>query len=256
MDRNGFKIMEIIPARIFNLLYVYLDITWLLVLLVIFIIKKRYIAIIAGLIGGLVYFIVDYGIFYLALGTRVVEGAEPASLLLWLSMSYGFTNFAWIWLWLDRDSYALEWSLLIIFGWFTTALLSQNFGSSFQVISISRGTASYHGVMAVILLVGYGILIIKNIKGQKAHARDFRNQGSVSSEDESKYKKINILWILAIGLLVQFSWEAVLLIAGIRPIGILPLIVNSILETNLGLPYLFLIHRAISKKYNENFSRV
>jgi hypothetical protein len=287
--------MEIIPARTFNLLYVYQDSAWLLILLVIFLIKKRYLAIIAGLIGGMVYFIVDYGIFYLALGTRTVEGASPAILLLWLSMSYGFTNFAWIWLWLDRDSYAVEWSLLMILGWFTTALLSQNFGSAFQVISISRGTSGYHGVMALILLVGYGILIIKNIKAvNTAHiynVQDINNQQSsvddkriqngnvsgdnikrrflknnnnkirdlsnnISSGNNTPGKKINILWILAIGILVQFSWEAILLIAGIRPIGIMPLLVNSLLETNLGLPYMFLIHCAISKRFNEDLSKV
>ncbi len=287
--------MEIITSRVFNLLYVYLDSAWLIVLLIIFLIKKRYLAIIAGLIGGLIYFAVDYGIFYLALGTRVVDGAPPLILLLWLSVSYGFTNFAWIWLWLDRDSHAFEWSLLIIFGWLTTALLSNNFGSAFQIISISRGTSSYHGVMALILLVGYGILIIKNIKTvNNVHIysnRDADNTGesiylkslqskitagsntknnisqknnpetiippdSMVSGSYSQHEKINILWILAIGILVQFSWESVLLVTGIRPVGILPLIVNSILETNLGLPYLFLIHRAVTKRFSENLSKV
>ena len=195
-------------------------------------------AIIAGLAGAAIYFIVDYGIFYLLLGTRTVSGANPATLLLWLSISYGFTNFAWIWLWLDRDGYALEWSIIIISGWFTTALLSKNFGSNFAPISIQRGTSSYHGVMALILLVGYSILIIKNIKR------------SGSGKDG-----INIFWILSIGVLVQFSWEAVLLISGIRNPGFMPLIVNSLLETNLGLPYLFLIHGAISTRFEENLHR-
>ena len=134
--------------------------------------------------------------------------------------------------------HALEWSILIISGWFTTALLSQNFGSSFQVISIQRGTTSYHGVMALILTVGYLILIIKNIKNEKKDA-----------------KKINIFWILSIGILVQFSWEAVLLITGIRSAGIMPLVINSLLETNMGLPYLFLIHHAISLRRNEDLTK-
>jgi hypothetical protein len=230
--------LEVIPAREFNFLYIYLDSVWLLILFFIFIYTKRYMAIIAGLAGAAIYFIVDYGIFYLLLGTRTVSGANPATLLLWLSISYGFTNFAWIWLWLDRDSHALEWSILIISGWFTTALLSKNFGSNFALISIQRGTSSYHGVMALILLVGYSILIIKNIK-RSAEVKE----------------RINIFWILSIGVLVQFSWEAVLLISGIRNPGFMPLIVNSLLETNLGLPYLFLIHRAISTRFEENLHR-
>ncbi len=229
--------MEIIPSRVFNVLYIYIDIVWLFIFLAILLYFKRYLAAIAGFIGAILYFIIDFGVFYLLLGTRVVEGANPATLLLWLSISYGFTNFAWIWLWLDRDGHALEWSILIISGWFTTALLSQNFGNSLSEVTIYRGTSSYHGVMALILFIGYAILIIMNLK------------------NKAPEKKINIIWILAIGILVQFSWEAVLLITGIRATGWMPLIINSLLETNLGVPYLFLIHRAVNLRYCENLKR-
>jgi len=229
--------MEVIPARVFNILYVYIDIAWLVFLLIILLWKKRYIAAIAGAAGAILYFLVDYGIFHLALGTRTVDGASTAVLLLWLSISYGFTNFAWIWLWLDRDRHAFEWSVLIIAAWMATALLSQSFGTGFQTISIQRGTSSYHGVMALLLFAGYAILIISNLKNRAVPER-----------------KINILWILIIGILVQFSWEAVLLITGIRSMGIMPLVVNSLLETNMGLPFLFLIHRAVMSRYNENLT--
>ncbi len=229
--------MEVIPARVFNILYVYIDIAWLVFLLIILLWKKRYIAAIAGAAGAILYFLVDYGIFHLALGTRTVDGASTAALLLWLSISYGFTNFAWIWLWLDRDRHAFEWSVLIIAAWMATALLSQSFGTGFQTISIQRGTSSYHGVMALLLFAGYAILIISNLKNRAVPER-----------------KINILWILIIGILVQFSWEAVLLITGIRSMGIMPLVVNSLLETNMGLPFLFLIHRSVMSRYNENLT--
>ena len=228
--------MEVIPSRIFNLLFVYLDIIWLIALFVILLVFKKYQAIIAGIAGGIIYFLVDYGIFYLILNTRVVEGANVMWLLLWLSISYGFTNFVWIWLWLDRDGHALGWSALIISGWLAVAFLSQNFGNSFGEITIYRGTGSYHGVMALLLVIGYGILLIKNLR--------------------SKEKRINIAWILAIGILVQFSWESVLLISGIREMSVLPLIVNSLIETNMGLPFIFLIHRAISSKYDERLKKI
>jgi len=225
--------MEVIPAREFNGLFVWLDVVFLIFFVIILIYTKRYIAGIVGILGGILYFIVDYGIFFLALGTRVVEGADTFLLLLWMSMSYGFTNFVWIWLWLDRDKRTFEWSLFILAGWICVALLSQNFGASFGDIVTTRGTIRYHGVMALILFVGYAILIIKNIKGKE---------------------KINIPWILAIGILVQFAWEAVLLVTGIRSMETMPIIINSLIETNLGLPYLFLIHRAIMKKRNEDLT--
>lgn len=230
--------MEVVAARVLNELYIYLDIGFLLILLGILLYTKRYTAAIFGFLGGLLYFLVDYGGFYLLLGTRVVSGADPFWFLLWLSMSYGFTNFVWIWLWLDRDKHSLEWSVLIISGWLTSALLSQNFGGGFTEISISRGTGSYHGIMAILLFVGYGILCLKNIRAKEEKDR------------------VDLKWILAIGILVQFSWEFILLITGIRPQGILPLVVNSLLETNLGLPYLYFIHKAVTKRRREDLTRV
>jgi hypothetical protein len=154
---------------------------------------------------------------------------EPLRLLLWMSFSYGITNFAWIWILLGRDTHKLEWSVLIIVAWFTIALLSQNFGASFQELTTARGTTGYHGVMAAILFVGYFIIILHNLRSEEIH-------------------RIPILPLLAIGIGVQFSWELVLLLSGVRPTEVLPMIVNSLLETNLGLPYAYFIHRALPSK--------
>lgn len=237
MKRKGGIVLEVVASRVLNELYLFLDIGFLLILAGVLIYTRRYLALLFGLAGGLLYFLVDYGGFYLLLQTRVVEGADPFWFLLWLSMSYGFTNFVWIWLWLDRDHHALEWSLLIVSGWFAVALLSQNFGEGFHEISISRGTGQYHGIMALILFVGYAMLCVYNL-----HVKE-------------KEKRANLPWILAIGILVQFSWEFVLLVTGIRAQGLAPLIINSLLETNLGLPYIYLIHRAVSKRYEENLQK-
>ncbi len=224
---------EVVAARTMNELYILLDLVFLRVLLGVLLYTKRYQAAIVGGLGGLLYFLVDYGVFYLALGTRTVEGADPFWFLLWLSMSYGFTNFVWIWVWLDRDGHALEWSLLIVSGWICTALLSQNFGGGFAQISISRGTHQYHGVMALLLFIGYGLLCLQNIRCP------------------DKKQRAPLGWILAIGILVQFGWEFVLSVTGIRNPSLQTLLVNSLLETNMGLPYLYWIHRAVGRRYNE-----
>lgn len=224
--------MSVIPSRVLNSTYIVLDILFLLSLAVLLWVNRRRQALIVGLLGGVLYFLVDYGVFYRLLGTRQVVGADPFIFLLWLSMSYGFTNFVWIWLWLDRDRRLLEWSLFIPAGWIAVSLLAQNFGGPLGEIAISRGTNSYHGVMALILFVGYGGLIAYNLK----------------ASDE---RRAPLAWLLAIGILVQFSWEAILLITGIRAQGLGPLIVDSLIETNLGMPYLYLIHRAVRRRWNE-----
>jgi hypothetical protein len=229
--------MDFAVERAFNSLYIYLDIVFLVIFCVILFWKKRYLALIAGAVGSIIYFVVDYGIFYQLMGTRQVTGADPMWLLLWLSISYGLTNFAWIWLLLDRDGHWVEWSLLIIVGWVAVAFLSQGVGANFTQIMISRGTARYHSIMAGIMFVGYLWLIIQNLRTKTA-------------------EKASLLKLLAIGIGVQFSWEAVLLISNIRPVGLMPLIVDSLIETNLGIPVLYLIHRAVISKFNENLSKV
>ena len=65
--------MEVIAGRVLNELYIYLDIAFLLFLLIVLLVTKRFLAAIFGLFGGLLYFVVDYGGFYLLLGTRTVE---------------------------------------------------------------------------------------------------------------------------------------------------------------------------------------
>lgn len=225
--------MDFIVSRTFSSLYIVLDIVWLMIFAALLLYFKKRQALIAGILAGIIYFIVDYGVFYKALGTRHIEGADPLWFLLWLSMSYGFTNFAWIWILLDRDKNAVEWSLIPIIGWITIGQLSQNLGSGFGEISISRGTGAYHGFMALILLAGYLFIIFNNLKGKD---------------------KVNILWLVAIGIGVQFAWEASLLISGIREAAWQPVVINSLIETNLGLPYAYYIHRYCSKRWHEDLS--
>ena len=69
------------------------------------------------------------------------------------------------------------------------------------------------------------------------------------------------IW-LAIGVLVQFGWEAGFLLGGIRSAGfasfgekLRTLTVNSLLETNLGMPYVYAIFTAYSAKFTEQLRR-
>jgi hypothetical protein len=229
---------QLIAARTMESLYIWLDLAFLLAFAVVLVWSRRYQALIAGLAGGVIYFVVDYGIYYRVLGTRVIHGADPFWFLLWLSLSYGLTNFAWIWLWLDRDKRAVEWSIFIVAGWIWVAVMSQILGYDSTPISIMRGTTDYHGIFALLLFLGYGGLCLYNIR----------------QRDDAK--RAPLLWILAIGILVQFSWEAVLAVSGIRNLSWATLIVNSLLETNMGLPYLYLIHRWTAKRWDERLSPV
>ena len=159
-------------------------------------------------------------------------------------MRYGFPNFTWIWLWLSKEEHLFEWSLLILSWWFCCPLITQTFAGDAAPIVIQRTTGAYHWVMALILFVGYFGAIVYNL-----FQRD-------------RAKRMNIPWMLAIGVLVQFGWEAGLLIGGIRSAGfasmaekLQPLIVNSLLETNLGMPYVYCIFAAYTAKFTEQLHR-
>lgn len=236
---------EIIARRQFDPLYIWLDIIFLLIFMGLLLYKKKYTTVVVGLIFGLVYMAVDYGIFHLLCHARSIENGYSLFLvLLWMSVSFGFTNFTWIWLWLSRDKNLLEWSVLLIGWWICCPLISTAFGGAQPPVIIQRTTGAYHGYMAAILIVGYLGLVIWNISRKEAAL------------------KAPILWLLGIGILAQFGWEAGLLIGGVRSAGfdtveakLATLVVNSLLETNLGMPYIYMIFIAYSAKFTEQGKR-
>lgn len=235
--------MELIARRQFVPAYIALDTVFLLVLAGLLLWKKRRMAALVGGIMGVMYFIVDYGVFHLICHSRSIEGGSLFWTLLWMSMSYGFTNFAWIWLALDKDEYLIEWSLLILCWWFCCPMLAQLIGFGQMPIVIQRTTGAYHGWMAAILFVGYLLAVVRNL-----------------GESDRKCR-IDLLRLLAIGIAAQFAWEAALLLGGIRSAGLdfaeklRPLIVNSLLETNLGMPYVYLIFVALTRRFTPALAR-
>lgn len=237
---------DLVARRQFSLGYIWLDIAFLVVFAALLLWQKKYMTLIIGLVFGVVYMLVDYGIFHLLTHSRTISsGYSMFWVLLWMSMSYGFTNFAWIWLWISKDKHLFEWSLLILGWWFCCPLLSNAVAPTDNPIIIERTTGAYHGYMALILFVGYLLAIVYNLSRKE------------------KSECINIPWILAIGILVQFGWEMGLLLGGIRSAGfatlidkLKPLIINSLLETNLGMPYIFAIYIFYSSRFTEQFKRV
>lgn len=235
--------MELIARRQFVPAYIALDTVFLLVLAGLLLWKKRRMAALVGGIMGVVYFIVDYGVFHLICHSRSIEGGSLFWTLLWMSMSYGFTNFAWIWLALDKDEYLIEWSLLILCWWFCCPMLAQLIGFGQMPIVIQRTTGAYHGWMAAILFVGYLLAVVRNLR------------------ESDRKCRIDLLRLLAVGIAAQFAWEAALLFGGIRSAGLdfaeklRPLIINSLLETNLGMPYVYLIFVALTRRFTPALAR-
>ncbi len=235
---------EITPTRNFNLLYIILDSIFILILLIMLLVKKRYLTTLFALFGGILYFIVDFGYFYLLSHSRqiliddVIQNDLVTGLILfWMSMSYGITNFAFIWLCLRKDKHLRNWLMMIIGWWLMVPLIASLGGPN--NIQTFRTTNQYHSYMAIILCIGYGGLLLYNLLTKK--------------------KQIPLLWLNVIGISVQFSWEFALLIHGIRPMNansFSTIVVNSLLETNLGMPYIFLIFLCMNRYISEDLKKV
>ena len=193
---------EVIAQRVFNTAYIYLDIAFLAGLCALLAVKRKWLTLLFGLAGGVLYMIVDYGIFHLALHTRSIEGGNLFWVLLWMSMSYGITNFVWIWLWFSRDKQAFTWTLAILVWWICAPMLSEAVGANAPVIKIQRTTGSYHGYMALIMIAGYFAAIVWNLF------------------QEDKTKRFPLLFIFVVGVSVQLGWEFSLLLGNIRSAAI------------------------------------
>lgn len=234
---------NIVPTRNLNLLYIILDSIFLIVFLSLLIWKKRYETILFAVFGGILYTIVDFGGFYLMSHTRTVYiNGEVANaldtfwVLFWMSMSYGITNFAFIWTALSKDKYTKYLIFLICMWWMIAPSIADMGGEA--TIQTTRTTGAYHGWMGIVLVISYLILIVIQLNKENSF--------------------VNILYLCLIGFSVQFGWEFALLVNGIRPMNeasIKTLLVNSCLETNLGMPAIYLIFWFVRSKFNEDLTK-
>lgn len=145
---------NIVPTRNLNLLYIILDSIFLIVFLSLLIWKKRYETVLFAVFGGILYTIVDFGGFYLMSHTRTVyingevaNALDTFLVLFWMSMSYGITNFAFIWTALSKDKYTKYWIFLICMWWMIAPSIADMGGEA--TIQTTRTTGAYHGWMGI-----------------------------------------------------------------------------------------------------------
>ncbi len=243
-------IAQIKPSRTFNGAYIVLDLIYLLFLIGLLIYQKKFLTLIWSIIGGLLYLGVDFGIFYCLTHTReitingqLLDTTGHFFTLLWFSFSYGVPNFIFIWEALSHDKHLKLYTLIIVGWWLVVPTLSQIgsvslFENTFMnyVVTTSRQTCNFHWVMGLFLIIGYTPLIVYYLTKDQEHLKENIK---------------NLLYLNLIGILTQFMWEAPLLINGIRPLNELSLqtlIVNSLIETNSGMVYFYLLHKFVTKK--------
>lgn len=87
-------VSDVIARREFMPTYIWLDVAFLIGFAALLVWRRKYMTLLVGLVMGGVYFAVDYGAFNLLTHSRSISGGSTFWVLLWMSVSYGFTNFS------------------------------------------------------------------------------------------------------------------------------------------------------------------
>ena len=208
-------------TRHFELDYLLFDTLFLIIYVLLLLKRRRYDALKAGLVCGALFYLIDGVIWY---GTGVREYALPAPWIKYpvdfmMDISYGIVAFGWVWLAFDRKraSDVAFWTLLLFAGWLLVPLASRLIPLLDGQVTTVRHMQRQVVVQIVVVIAGYLLLVVLN------------------------YRFKTILYVLWIGTALSFMMEASLFVAGIRPPSVQVLIYETLILTNQGVPYLFVI---------------
>lgn len=220
--------------RTFGIDYIFVDLVFLFVFHFFLIRRKKYIPLIAFWLGGLAIFIIDWG-FWLQV-TNMRELRLPDAFLpmlakywrtftfmFWFSFSYGLM-FSWMFLMFEQKGQRIFWTVLLWGGWLSVAFLSQHiplFDDSFTTIRHMGGSRIIQIILAA---AGYILLFILRYDWRK------------------------IFYLFMVGFLTHFMMESSLWISGIRSGQLSVMFINSLIESNMGVPILFILYDKILVK--------
>ena len=217
--------------RIFDFDYLIFDFIFLLIFLSILIKQKKKIPIYVGILCGILFLIID-GIFWWYTGIREIE---PSNVKIYvdfmMDFSYGLLAFSWVMIMFERNNIKeiVLWTLFLYGGWLLIASLSQILPLiDLEIITI-RHMQSLRVAEITTVVCGYLLLVIL------------------------RYNYKTILFIFWVGFMLSFMMESYLLITNIRPSGFELLLYDSLILTNQGIPYLFVIFDKIIPKIRELF---
>jgi hypothetical protein len=116
----------------------------------------------------------------------------------------------------EKDSNKIFWTALLFGGWLTIALLSQFLPINDEIINPVRRMSSSRLMQIIIVVIGYIILFIM------------------------RYDIKKILYLFLVGCGIHFMMEFSLWVSGIRPTGLDTLLINTLIEFNMGIPILYI----------------
>lgn len=215
--------------RIFDFDYLIFDLIFFIIFLTVLTIKKKKIPIYVGFISGILFLIID-GIIWWNTGVREIYPLKYKLIVdFMMDFSYGFIAFSWVMIMFERNSLneILFWTVFLYGGWLLSASLSQILPLLDLEITTIRHMHNLRIVEIVTVICGYVLLILL------------------------RYNYKTILFIFWTGSMLSFMMESYLLITQIRPSGFELLLYDTLILTNQGVPYLYVIFDKIIPKIKE-----
>ncbi|MHA1728049.1 MAG: hypothetical protein ACTSWY_04895 [Promethearchaeota archaeon] len=139
-----------------------------------------------------------------------------------MDISYSVLAFSWVWIcfenWQERKiKEVVQWTSFLFSGWLLIPFISNIVKINDSSIRTVRYMENLIWVQILSVIIGYFVLII------------------------FKYDLKTLLYVFWIGCMLAFMMEFSLWINGIRPMSIDVLIFDTLILTNSGVPYLYLL---------------
>jgi hypothetical protein len=208
-------------ARNFEFDYILFDALFLAIWIVLLIWQKRFRPLKAGLILAIIIYLID-AIIWTRMGVR--EYGLPAPWFKYpvdfmMDVSYSIIAWSWLWIVFERRSFrdVALWTVLLFAGWLILPFVSRWIPLSDLPIMTNRHMSSRVWLHVTVVVIGYVALFLLG------------------------YDWKTILYVFWAGCMLAFAMEFSLYISGIRPTDVTFLVYETLILTNLGVPYLFII---------------
>jgi hypothetical protein len=212
-------------TRRFEFDYILFDALFLTIWVALLVWQKRFAPLKTGVICAVVVYVID-GIIWTATGIR--EYGIPAPWVKFpvdfmMDVSYGIIAFSWVWIAFERKSPqdVLLWTVLLFAGWLIVPFASRWISAIDVPIMTVRHMSSRVWLHIAAVVVGYAVLI------------------GLGFEIKT------IFYVFWIGCMLAFMMEFSLLVSGIRTPSLTLLAYETLILTNQGVPYLYIIKRRI-----------
>ena len=220
-------------ARTFDMDFIYLDIAFCAVWILVLLRRKQTIPLCFGFLGALITFLADDILWLHIQHTRTLDVPFNHDLfLVYFSFTYGMIEFSYVTVMFQAKSMKAKalWTLFLYGGWLATALISQHVGIDDRTVQTARDMSHARIIQVAMVAAGYLLLLLLRYTWRPMKSLTFPR----------------MLYLFLIGILVHFGMEITLLASGIRPaenyVGVL--LFNSLLEFNMGVPILYILWTA------------